>query len=109
MLQEMINLSLISETFWGSNIIHAYNFAQCSCVIEFDGASKGNPGLAGAGAVLRADDGSVVCNFLNCTLCLEVNVWFKKCSPSLNQSFGRLSICVKVLALLPIMLLNIEP
>lgn len=26
----------------------------------FDGASKGNPGLAGAGAVLRADDGSLV-------------------------------------------------
>ncbi|CAH9084553.1 unnamed protein product [Cuscuta europaea] len=31
-----------------------------SCVLEFDGASKGNPGLAGAGAVLRAADGSVV-------------------------------------------------
>lgn len=30
-----------------------------SCVMEFDGASKGNPGLAGAGAVLRADDGTV--------------------------------------------------
>ncbi|KAI8017705.1 Uncharacterized protein Mb2253c [Camellia lanceoleosa] len=32
-----------------------------SCTIEFDGASKGNPGLAGAGAMLRADDGSMVC------------------------------------------------
>lgn len=31
-----------------------------SCILEFDGASKGNPGLAGAGAVLRAADGSVV-------------------------------------------------
>lgn len=31
-------------------------------MIEFDGASKGNPGQAGAGAVLRAEDGSVVCN-----------------------------------------------
>ncbi|CAH9093171.1 unnamed protein product [Cuscuta europaea] len=30
-----------------------------SCSLEFDGASKGNPGQAGAGAVLRADDGSV--------------------------------------------------
>ncbi|KAL8171223.1 hypothetical protein V2J09_023027 [Rumex salicifolius] len=30
-----------------------------SCVLEFDGASKGNPGLSGAGAVLRADDGTV--------------------------------------------------
>ncbi|KAF9600074.1 hypothetical protein IFM89_002547 [Coptis chinensis] len=32
-----------------------------SCSIEFDGASKGNPGLSGAGAVIRADDGSLVC------------------------------------------------
>ncbi|XP_055805200.1 uncharacterized protein LOC129874011 isoform X2 [Solanum dulcamara] len=32
----------------------------CSCILEFDGASKGNPGLAGAGAVLRAADGSMV-------------------------------------------------
>uniref|UniRef100_A0A7N0UKL9 RNase H type-1 domain-containing protein n=1 Tax=Kalanchoe fedtschenkoi TaxID=63787 RepID=A0A7N0UKL9_KALFE len=32
-----------------------------SCVLEFDGASKGNPGKAGAGAVLRADDGKVIC------------------------------------------------
>ncbi|VFQ61266.1 unnamed protein product [Cuscuta campestris] len=30
-----------------------------SCSLEFDGASKGNPGQAGAGAVLRADDGSL--------------------------------------------------
>ncbi|CDP02148.1 unnamed protein product [Coffea canephora] len=32
----------------------------CSCIVEFDGASKGNPGLAGAGAVVRAADGSMV-------------------------------------------------
>lgn len=32
----------------------------CSCILEFDGASKGNPGLAGAGAVLRVVDGSLV-------------------------------------------------
>ncbi|GAA0141898.1 hypothetical protein Leryth_019944 [Lithospermum erythrorhizon] len=30
-----------------------------SCTMEFDGASKGNPGLAGAGAVLRVGDGRV--------------------------------------------------
>lgn len=29
--------------------------------IEFDGAAKGNPGWAGAGAVVRNPDGSVVC------------------------------------------------
>lgn len=33
---------------------------QCSCILEFDGASKGNPGQAGAGAVIRAADGSMV-------------------------------------------------
>ncbi|ESQ55854.1 hypothetical protein EUTSA_v10027437mg, partial [Eutrema salsugineum] len=32
-----------------------------SVTIEFDGASKGNPGKAGAGAVLRAPDKSVLC------------------------------------------------
>lgn len=37
-------------------------FPQDSCTLEFDGASKGNPGQAGAGAVLRAEDGSAVCN-----------------------------------------------
>ncbi|KAK2985329.1 hypothetical protein RJ640_029473, partial [Escallonia rubra] len=36
-------------------------FPGRSCVLEFDGASKGNPGQAGAGAVLRADDGSLIC------------------------------------------------
>ncbi|XP_031406312.1 uncharacterized protein LOC116214937 isoform X4 [Punica granatum] len=33
---------------------------QVSCTLEFDGASRGNPGLAGAGAVLRAENGTVV-------------------------------------------------
>ncbi|XP_011086507.1 uncharacterized protein LOC105168222 isoform X1 [Sesamum indicum] len=32
-----------------------------SCTLEFDGASKGNPGQAGAGAVLRSDDGNLIC------------------------------------------------
>ncbi|CAF2125968.1 unnamed protein product [Brassica napus] len=36
------------------------NFAQGSCTIEFDGASRGNPGRAGAGAVLRAPDNTVL-------------------------------------------------
>ncbi|KAL4361727.1 hypothetical protein GQ457_04G033430 [Hibiscus cannabinus] len=31
------------------------------CIVEFDGASKGNPGPAGAGAILRAEDGRVFC------------------------------------------------
>ena len=33
---------------------------QLSCILEFDGASKGNPGKAGAGATIRRLDGSVV-------------------------------------------------
>ncbi|XP_062108029.1 uncharacterized protein LOC133818931 isoform X2 [Humulus lupulus] len=32
-----------------------------SCILKFDGASKGNPGRAGAGAVLLSDDGSLIC------------------------------------------------
>ncbi|KAK7362013.1 hypothetical protein VNO77_04110 [Canavalia gladiata] len=32
-----------------------------TCMVEFDGASKGNPGKAGAGAILRANDGSLIC------------------------------------------------
>ncbi|KAL6351290.1 hypothetical protein AAG906_035082 [Vitis piasezkii] len=37
-------------------------FSDCrSCVVEFDGASKGNPGPAGAAAVLRSDSGRVIC------------------------------------------------
>lgn len=38
-------------------------YGQQSCILEFDGASKGNPGPAGAGAVLRAEDGSMVGDF----------------------------------------------
>jgi hypothetical protein len=34
---------------------------QLSCIVEFDGASKGNPGKAGAGAIIKRLDGSVVC------------------------------------------------
>lgn len=32
-----------------------------TCILEFDGASKGNPGQAGAGAVLRTEDGNLIC------------------------------------------------
>ncbi|KAL6624641.1 hypothetical protein ACP70R_031962 [Stipagrostis hirtigluma subsp. patula] len=34
--------------------------SNLSCILEFDGASKGNPGKAGAGAIIRRLDGSVV-------------------------------------------------
>ncbi|XP_022848830.1 uncharacterized protein LOC111371151 [Olea europaea var. sylvestris] len=39
---------------------YCVSFCHSSCIIEFDGASKGNPGPAGAGAVLRTADGSMV-------------------------------------------------
>ncbi|KAB2628167.1 hypothetical protein D8674_032962 [Pyrus ussuriensis x Pyrus communis] len=33
---------------------------QGSCILHFDGTLNGNPGIAGARAVLRADDGRLV-------------------------------------------------
>lgn len=39
----------------------AQSYDPHSCTMEFDGASKGNPGRAGAGALLRAADGTVIC------------------------------------------------
>lgn len=38
---------------------------QSSCIVEFDGSSKGNPGQAGAGAILRASDMVVQSVFAN--------------------------------------------
>ncbi|XP_024641756.1 uncharacterized protein Mb2253c-like [Medicago truncatula] len=36
---------------------------QRSCILEFDGASIGNPGPAGAGAILYAEDGRPLYRF----------------------------------------------
>uniref|UniRef100_R7W5S1 Uncharacterized protein n=1 Tax=Aegilops tauschii TaxID=37682 RepID=R7W5S1_AEGTA len=33
---------------------------RLSCILEFDGACKGNPGKSGAGVVVRRSDGSVI-------------------------------------------------
>ena len=41
-------------------IILTKSYLQRSCIIEFDGASRGNPGPAGAGAILRSENGNVV-------------------------------------------------
>ncbi|XP_057463923.1 uncharacterized protein LOC130753787 isoform X1 [Actinidia eriantha] len=41
--------------------VPTFPFSRGSCIIEFDGASKGNPGLSGAGAVLRVEGGNMVC------------------------------------------------
>ncbi|XP_002517391.2 uncharacterized protein LOC8280573 [Ricinus communis] len=47
---------------WDNRVETKVMSSSCSsCILEFDGASKGNPGPAGAGAVLRAEDGSMVC------------------------------------------------
>ncbi|TKY58595.1 RNase H family protein [Spatholobus suberectus] len=42
-------------------VAEAPSHATRTCILEFDGASKGNPGKAGAGAILRANDGSLIC------------------------------------------------
>ncbi|XP_054802805.1 uncharacterized protein LOC129306299 isoform X2 [Prosopis cineraria] len=63
------NLNVVGPSLFSSNSDRRqiFNAAQSdlstclSCIIEFDGAAKGNPGPAGAGAVLRAEDGSKVC------------------------------------------------
>ncbi|KAL6865154.1 hypothetical protein ACP4OV_016305 [Aristida adscensionis] len=34
--------------------------SNLSCILEFDGASKGNPGKAGAGVIIRRLDGSLI-------------------------------------------------
>nr|GEV55641.1 fumarylacetoacetase [Tanacetum cinerariifolium] len=41
---------------------HQAKNCRCSCILEFDGAAKGNLGPAGAGVVLGAVDGSHVEN-----------------------------------------------
>ncbi|WCJ21707.1 RNase H family protein [Euphorbia peplus] len=53
-LRKHAKLDIQSET-------QALSYDPHSCTLEFDGASKGNPGPAGAGALLRAADGSVIC------------------------------------------------
>ncbi|RLN00532.1 uncharacterized protein C2845_PM06G09760 [Panicum miliaceum] len=37
-----------------------------SCILEFDGACKGNPGKSGAGVIIRRLDGSVVLDLWRC-------------------------------------------
>ncbi|KAG5017277.1 hypothetical protein JHK85_023413 [Glycine max] len=43
-----------------AEVAEAPSHATRTCFVEFDGASKGNPGKAGAGAILRANDGSLI-------------------------------------------------
>ncbi|OMO64567.1 hypothetical protein COLO4_32003 [Corchorus olitorius] len=43
--------------------------SDSSCIVEFDGASKGNPGAAGAGAILRTADGRVMVKFKSIGSC----------------------------------------
>ncbi|XP_044490972.1 uncharacterized protein LOC123215003 isoform X4 [Mangifera indica] len=52
-LEKHVKLDYDVETRAASSDFH-------SCIIEFDGASKGNPGPAGAAAVLQTNDGSLV-------------------------------------------------
>ncbi|GAU31012.1 hypothetical protein TSUD_392970 [Trifolium subterraneum] len=43
-----------------SSLANSSVLVQKTCIVEFDGASKGNPGKAGAGAVLRSKDGNLI-------------------------------------------------
>ncbi|KAK4850118.1 hypothetical protein QYF36_003976 [Acer negundo] len=46
------------ETWKNEEVFIAY----CQrCIIEFDGSSKGNPRKAGAGVVVRDENGDVIC------------------------------------------------
>ncbi|PKA46128.1 Putative ribonuclease H protein [Apostasia shenzhenica] len=56
-----IKISKVAHTFEAQQV-HNKPDMQCTmtCILEFDGASKGNPGKAGAGAILRTEDGTVV-------------------------------------------------
>ncbi|CAA0818310.1 RNase H family protein [Striga hermonthica] len=47
------------EALWSDYGVRE-NHYPTSCTLEFDGASKGNPGQAGAGAILRSDNGSLI-------------------------------------------------
>ncbi|KAL1539377.1 hypothetical protein AAHA92_28003 [Salvia divinorum] len=54
------SLSIYGENI-SSGTVNYPKSKERTCTLEFDGASKGNPGQAGAGAILRYDDGSVIC------------------------------------------------
>ncbi|KAK1260565.1 putative ribonuclease H protein [Acorus gramineus] len=60
--QHLLRLFPEGETmyFYGYGI-DVQSCGELSYSIEFDGASKGNPGKAGAGAIIRTEDGTVVC------------------------------------------------
>ncbi|CAH9091421.1 unnamed protein product [Cuscuta europaea] len=49
-----------TENLFGTLLPCTLKYLQPSCMLECDGSSKAN-GQAGAGAVLRADNGSVIC------------------------------------------------
>lgn len=53
---KLLGFSVLLLSIW----LYCKIVLQRTCILEFDGASKGNPGQAGAGAVLRTDDGNLV-------------------------------------------------
>ena len=85
---------------------------QCSCILHFDGATKGNPGPAGAGVVLRNSDGALVSwyglKWPNYKFLISqfLVVWLFKLQ---HENPYRYVEFVKAWELLPVMLLNIMP
>lgn len=65
--KEGVSLALISEDPSSKHSKLDYSAVEATssdiqtCILEYDGASKGNPGKAGAGAILRTTDGKVIC------------------------------------------------
>ncbi|CAO2829084.1 unnamed protein product [Amaranthus hypochondriacus] len=58
------SFELLSTTSGSLNKLQKLNHVSSdsrSCILHFDGASKGNPGPAGAGVVLRTLDGALIC------------------------------------------------
>jgi hypothetical protein len=56
----------LSSPYHDRNMTYSHQWEcllQLSCILEFDGACKGNPGKSGAGAIIRRLDGSVVCRY----------------------------------------------
>lgn len=55
-----VSYFIIKSGVWEFSVTYVSMLHLQGCTLHFDGASKGNPGVAGAGVVLRADDGSLV-------------------------------------------------
>ena len=73
--------------------------------LEYDGASKGNPGRSGAGAVLKSEDGRVV---INRSIVLQNFLFFRVFFDEFSSGSSRFLEFVKDWGLVPTMPLSTE-